>query len=49
MGLVGERIRAVTHLDVSAQDIDAAISSVADIAISPRRASQRHSAVRSGY
>jgi threonine aldolase len=49
MGLVGERIRAVTHLDVSAQDIDAAISAVADIAISPRRASQRHSAARSGY
>ena len=31
LGPVGERLRAVTHLDVSAQDIDRAVSAIGDV------------------
>jgi threonine aldolase len=49
MGQVRGEIRAVTHLDVSEQDIDTAISAVADIAASPRRDSGPRGPARSGY
>jgi threonine aldolase len=32
MGAVGRLIRAITHLDVSAEDIETAITAVADVA-----------------
>jgi threonine aldolase len=49
MGQARGQIRAVTHLDVSEQDIDTAICAIADIAASPVRDLGRRGAVRSGY
>lgn len=49
MGKVRGEIRAVTHLDVSEQDIDAAICAIADIAAPPLQDTGHQSALRPGY
>jgi len=49
MGKARGEIRAVTHLDVSEQDIDAAISAIADIAASPLQGAGQRGGARSGY
>ena len=49
MGQARGQIRAVAHLDVSAQDIETAIAAVAEIAASPAPGQAGRSAVRTGY
>jgi threonine aldolase len=49
MGQVRGVIRAVTHLDVTRDDIETAIAAVAAIAQSPNLAADRRAGIGQGY